>query len=106
MGPKLLPHGTIGQTGQIFRKKPTAPQFERTVQLAAEWAVEMDRSKLKEATLRPECLGPNSTFDAQAAHDFRKNYFWLDITRGRRAVWGSSLIQSQYPFRAWVTSTK
>jgi len=37
------------QTGQVFRKKPTPSQFERTVKLTEEWGVEADRSKLQEA---------------------------------------------------------
>jgi AraC-like DNA-binding protein len=37
------------QTGQIFRKKPTASQFERTAKLTEEYGVETDRSKLQEA---------------------------------------------------------
>jgi AraC-like DNA-binding protein len=37
------------QTGQIFRKKPTQAQFERTVKLVAEWGVEADRRQLEDA---------------------------------------------------------
>ena len=37
------------QTGQIFRKKPTEAQFERSAQLSAEWGVPADREKLREA---------------------------------------------------------
>lgn len=37
------------QTGQVFRKKPTPSQFERTAHLAEEWGVEIERSKLQEA---------------------------------------------------------
>jgi AraC-like DNA-binding protein len=37
------------QTGQVFRKKPTASQFERAAKLAHEWGVETDRDKLQEA---------------------------------------------------------
>lgn len=36
-------------TGQVFRKAPTAAQFERTTKLVAEWGVGVDREKLKEA---------------------------------------------------------
>jgi AraC-like DNA-binding protein len=46
------------QTGQIFRKKPTAAQFERTVQLAAEWGVEVDRNELKDAYFKTRVLAP------------------------------------------------
>jgi AraC-like DNA-binding protein len=37
------------QTGQVFRKKPTQAQFERTAKLVAEWGVEANREKLKKA---------------------------------------------------------
>jgi AraC-like DNA-binding protein len=37
------------QTGQIFRKKPTDAQFERTARLVAEWGVPVERQQLREA---------------------------------------------------------
>ncbi|MEY2466859.1 MAG: hypothetical protein QOD03_1380 [Verrucomicrobiota bacterium] len=37
------------QTGQVFRRKPTQVQFERTAKLAVEWGVEVDREKMREA---------------------------------------------------------
>ena len=37
------------QTGQVFRKKPTQAQFERTARLVAEWGVEVGREELKAA---------------------------------------------------------
>jgi len=37
------------QTGQVFRKKPTASQFDRTAKLAEEWGLVIERSKLEEA---------------------------------------------------------
>jgi AraC-like DNA-binding protein len=37
------------QTGQVFRKKPTERQFERTAELAAQWGVPVDREQLREA---------------------------------------------------------
>jgi AraC-like DNA-binding protein len=37
------------QTGQVFLKKPTPNQFERTVKLTEEWGVEAERSELQEA---------------------------------------------------------
>jgi len=37
------------QTGQVFRKKPTQTQFERTAKLVAEWGIQTDRETLKEA---------------------------------------------------------
>jgi len=36
-------------TGQVFRKKPTPIQFERTMKLAEAWGVETSRRKLEEA---------------------------------------------------------
>ena len=37
------------QTGQVFRKKPTQSQFDRTAKLVAEWGLETDRETLKDA---------------------------------------------------------
>ena len=37
------------QTGQVFRKKPTPSQFERTMKLTEVWGVEAGRDKLEEA---------------------------------------------------------
>jgi len=37
------------QTGQVFRKKPTPAQFERVAKQVADWGVQVDREKLKEA---------------------------------------------------------
>jgi len=37
------------QTGQVFRRKPTQAQFERTAKLVAGWGIELDREELKEA---------------------------------------------------------
>jgi AraC-like DNA-binding protein/ligand-binding sensor protein len=37
------------QTGQVFRKKPTDAQFERVARQAAEWGLEVDKKKLKQA---------------------------------------------------------
>jgi AraC-like DNA-binding protein len=37
------------QTGQVFRKKPTNAQYERTAKLAAGWGVEVKEDELQEA---------------------------------------------------------
>jgi AraC-like DNA-binding protein len=37
------------QTGQVFRKKPTAVQFERIARLAEEWGISVDKEELKRA---------------------------------------------------------
>jgi AraC-like DNA-binding protein len=37
------------QTGQVFAKKPTQAQFERTAKLAVEWGVDANRDELKQA---------------------------------------------------------
>jgi AraC-like DNA-binding protein len=49
--PVRLGDKTVGflQTGQIFRKKPTNTQFERSAQLAVEWGVPVERNELREA---------------------------------------------------------
>jgi AraC-like DNA-binding protein len=44
------------QTGQVFRKKPTAAQFDRTAKLAAEWGVPTNREELKEAYFKTPVL--------------------------------------------------
>jgi len=44
------------QTGQVFRKKPSQAQFERTARLSAEWGVEADREQLKEAYFKSRVL--------------------------------------------------
>ena len=40
---------SFGQPGQVFRKKPTAAQFDRVAKLVADWGVIVDRKKLQEA---------------------------------------------------------
>jgi AraC-like DNA-binding protein/ligand-binding sensor protein len=37
------------QTGQVFSKRPSQAQFERTVRLADEWGLGVDREELKKA---------------------------------------------------------
>ena len=37
------------QTGQIFRKKPTAAQFKHTVRLMSQWGMRIDAERLKQA---------------------------------------------------------
>lgn len=37
------------QTGQIFRKKPSPAQFNRTAKLVAEWGLKVDRKELEHA---------------------------------------------------------
>ena len=37
------------QTGQVFRKRPSAAQYDRTVKLAREWGVDVDDDELKKA---------------------------------------------------------
>jgi YesN/AraC family two-component response regulator len=46
LGDKLI--GFL-QTGQVFRKKPTEAQFEKTAELATEWGVPAPREQLREA---------------------------------------------------------
>jgi AraC-like DNA-binding protein len=36
------------QTGQVFRKKPTSTQFERTARLVDEWKLPVDRNELRQ----------------------------------------------------------
>jgi AraC-like DNA-binding protein/ligand-binding sensor protein len=44
------------QTGQVFRKRPTPAQFERTAKLAQEWGVPVDREALKKAYFETRLL--------------------------------------------------
>jgi AraC-like DNA-binding protein len=44
------------QTGQVFRKKPTEAQFERSAKLTAEWGVTVKREELKEAYFKTPVL--------------------------------------------------
>jgi len=46
MGDQLIGFLT---TGQVFRKEPTAAQFNRTAKLLAGWGVQMDEKKLRQA---------------------------------------------------------
>lgn len=45
------------QTGQVFHKKPTEAQFERTARLAAHWGVLANRQELREAYFGTQVLG-------------------------------------------------
>jgi AraC-like DNA-binding protein/ligand-binding sensor protein len=40
------------QTGQVFRKKPTEAQFDRTARLMQQWGLEVDRKELRELYFR------------------------------------------------------
>lgn len=43
-------------TGQIFRKKPTALQFDRVAKLVADWGLQVDLAKLKAAYFNSRVL--------------------------------------------------
>jgi AraC-like DNA-binding protein len=45
-------------TGQIFRKKPTKTQFDRTSKLVAEWGVEADREMMRRAYFSTRVVPP------------------------------------------------
>ncbi len=45
-------------TGQLFRRKPTPAQFERSARLAVTWGVEADRDLLKDAFFKTPVLLP------------------------------------------------
>jgi AraC-like DNA-binding protein/ligand-binding sensor protein len=44
------------QTGQVFTKRPTEAQFERTLKLAREWGVDVERDELKKAYFGTQVL--------------------------------------------------
>jgi AraC-like DNA-binding protein/ligand-binding sensor protein len=46
------------QTGQVFRKKPTESQFERTARQVAEWGVDVDPQVLREAYFATKVVSP------------------------------------------------
>jgi AraC-like DNA-binding protein/ligand-binding sensor protein len=46
------------QTGQVFRKKPSEAQFDRTARQVAEWGVEVDRPTLREAYFASRIVPP------------------------------------------------
>ena len=46
------------QTGQLFRRKPTAAQFARTAKMAADWGVEVDHEALKQAYFNTRIFSP------------------------------------------------
>ena len=46
------------QIGQVFRKKPTAAQFEKTAKLCKEWGVEADRKTLQNAFFAGKVVPP------------------------------------------------
>jgi AraC-like DNA-binding protein/ligand-binding sensor protein len=46
------------RTGQVFRKKPTATQFEHVAKLMAGWGVDVDRQVLREAYFSTKVLSP------------------------------------------------
>jgi AraC-like DNA-binding protein len=51
------------QTGQVFRKTPSQAQFERTRRLVAEWGVNVDPAKLKQAYFSTRVV-PNKKHEA------------------------------------------
>jgi AraC-like DNA-binding protein/ligand-binding sensor protein len=46
------------QTGQVFRKKPTEAQFEKTAKLAEEWGIPTSREELRAAFFDTPVLSP------------------------------------------------
>ena len=51
------------QTGQVFRKKPTGAQFDRTIKLAREWGIEVDDEELRRAYFDTRVL-PSKEYDS------------------------------------------
>jgi len=45
-------------TGQVFRKKPTAAQFDRVAKLTQEWGVDVDMAQLRKAYFNTRVLSP------------------------------------------------
>jgi len=55
LGDKLI--GFL-QTGQVFRKKPTNKQFERTARLISEWGVDADKNRMREMFFDTRVISP------------------------------------------------
>ena len=55
LGEKLI--GFL-QTGQVFRKKPSAAQFDRTAKIISDWGIEADVNELKHAYFDTRVLSP------------------------------------------------
>ncbi|MDB6024740.1 MAG: AraC family transcriptional regulator [Verrucomicrobiales bacterium] len=55
LGDKLI--GFL-QTGQVFRKKPTNAQFEKTSRLIAEWGIGIDKDRLRQAYFETKVISP------------------------------------------------
>ena len=47
-----------GQTGQLFKKEPTAAQFERVDRMVREWGVGVDTARLKKAYFDTRVVSP------------------------------------------------
>ncbi len=58
--PVKLGQQVIGflQTGQVFKRRPTNAQFERTAKLAADWGVQVNREELRAAYFETRVLTP------------------------------------------------
>jgi AraC-like DNA-binding protein len=46
------------QTGQVFRKKPSVAQFDRTAKMLSQWGVDAEVDKLKDAYFQTRVLSP------------------------------------------------
>jgi AraC-like DNA-binding protein/ligand-binding sensor protein len=46
------------QTGQVFRKKPTEKQFTRAARQVAQWGLEIENDRLRQAYFRTKVLSP------------------------------------------------
>ncbi|HXR05774.1 MAG TPA: helix-turn-helix domain-containing protein [Candidatus Acidoferrum sp.] len=58
------------QTGQIFRKTPTAAQFKHASRLLADWGLDMDQGRLKQAYFGTKVLTPRQ-------HDGVVKLLWI-----------------------------
>ncbi len=58
------------QTGQVFRKTPTAAQFKHAARLLADWGLDMDKGRLKQAYFGTKVLTPRQ-------HDGVVKLLWI-----------------------------
>ena len=65
------------QTGQIFRKRPTEKQFERSARLSAEWGVPRIGTSFGKHILERGLSAATAQFGCEATVDFRPTFVMI-----------------------------
>ena len=63
------------QTGQVFRKPPTRPQFNRAVKVLERWGLALDRNRLQRAYFNTRVVSPRRTIGCQIVVHLRATSF-------------------------------